>query len=231
MAKELTHRSDELVALGWSQEDVARYAELWEYRQRWGAINLERDDRQFLRKAETVLPKISTGKVSVKKPLKEKSYYRWLSLFLEAMNKAESSFHLEDGDRGVWPILLEEELRTLDYYQPVLGLPDTLKAKAFVPIREQIAARGTNFSDENSKSFEFDFQAPLNDLNTEQKGKWRPLRDDKFIDETNYIVLKASKADAFREEVRSEIVKLIKETFPSLADTDKPDPPSEWIQE
>ena len=52
MAKELTHRADELAGLGWSAEDVNRYAELWEYRQRWGAMNLEREDRLFLRKAE-----------------------------------------------------------------------------------------------------------------------------------------------------------------------------------
>ena len=46
------NRAEELKALGWTAEDVRKYEELWEYRQRWGAINLERDDRVFLRKAE-----------------------------------------------------------------------------------------------------------------------------------------------------------------------------------
>ena len=55
MTKETTHRGTELRKLGWSIEDVARYTELWEYRQRWGAMNLERDDRLFLRRAEAVL--------------------------------------------------------------------------------------------------------------------------------------------------------------------------------
>jgi len=49
LAKELTHRADELKTLGWSTDEVARYAELWDYRQRWGAMNLEREDRLFLR--------------------------------------------------------------------------------------------------------------------------------------------------------------------------------------
>ncbi len=231
MAKESTHRADELKALGWSPEDTSRYTELWEYRQRWGAINLEREDRLFLRKAEAQLPKITTGKASVKKPIKEKSYYRWLSLYLDAMNRAEVKFHLKEGDHGVWPILLEEELRTLDYYQPVLGLPDTLKAKAFIPIREEIVSRGTAFSESNPQTFEFDFQSPLNDLTPDEKSKWRPLRDEKFSNETNYLVLEASKVEAFRKKVRLEIVKLIKETLPSLADTDKPEPPNEWIQD
>ena len=36
MAQELSHRGDELKGLGWNGPDVARYIELWEYRQRWG---------------------------------------------------------------------------------------------------------------------------------------------------------------------------------------------------
>ena len=49
--KETSHRGDELKGLGWSEAEVVRYVELWEYRQRWGAMNLEREDRLFLRKA------------------------------------------------------------------------------------------------------------------------------------------------------------------------------------
>jgi len=56
LKKELSHRSHELKALGWNQEDLSRYEDLWEYSQRWGLINLEREDRQFLKKAEKLLP-------------------------------------------------------------------------------------------------------------------------------------------------------------------------------
>jgi len=48
-------RGDELRAQGWGEEDVRRYEQLWEYRRRWGSINLERIERQFLRKAESEL--------------------------------------------------------------------------------------------------------------------------------------------------------------------------------
>ena len=50
MNKELSHRSHELKSLGWNQEDLSRYEDLWDYSQRWGLINLEREDRQFLKK-------------------------------------------------------------------------------------------------------------------------------------------------------------------------------------
>ena len=54
MVKEEGSRAEELRALGWSAEEVRTYEELWEYRQRWGAINLEPEERQLLRKAEAL---------------------------------------------------------------------------------------------------------------------------------------------------------------------------------
>ena len=70
MAQELTHRAEELKQLGWNQEDLYKYIELWDYRQRWGSINLEREDRQFLRKAESLLPEISKTKFLLKNHLR-----------------------------------------------------------------------------------------------------------------------------------------------------------------
>ena len=64
--KETSHRGDELKGLGWSEAEVVRYVELWEYRQRWGAMNLEREDRLFLRKAENALPNILSGRAAAK---------------------------------------------------------------------------------------------------------------------------------------------------------------------
>ena len=86
MKKELTHRSHELKALGWNQEDLTRYEDLWDYSQRWGLINLEREDRQFLKRAEKLLPKIQNKKISVKKTIEEKSYYLWLNFYLDEIN-------------------------------------------------------------------------------------------------------------------------------------------------
>ena len=171
MSKETSHRGDELKGLGWSEADVARYVELWEYRQRWGAMNLEREDRLFLRKAEKALPAIVTGRAAAKKPIKDKTYYRWLRFHLDAMTEAEAGMGLGDGERGAWPVLLEAELRLLDHYEPVLGLPDTLKAKALSPVREKLTAQ----------------------------------------------------VAGFRSEAHRDIQAVIRSTFPSLAETDKPE--------
>ncbi len=232
MAKESTHRADELKDLGWSSDDLARYTELWDYRQRWGAINLEREDRQFLKKAEAVLPKIVVGKASVKKPIQEKSYYRWLRFYLEAMDKSESSFSLAKGQRGIWPILLEEELRALEYFEPVLGLPDTIKAKGFDPIREEIIRNVTSGPlEEQVELHKFDFSEPLEVLKAKESTKWRPLREGLESNQNDYPVLKANAVESFRKEVRLQLIKLIRDTLPSLSDTDKPEPPDDWSRE
>ncbi|WP_320667983.1 hypothetical protein [Prochlorococcus sp. MIT 1307] len=231
MVKETTHRADELKKLGWSNDDIARYIELWDYRQRWGAINLERDDRLFLRKAEAALPAITTGKVSVKKPTQDKSYYRRLKFFLDAMNLAETKLDLPPGSRGVWPILLEEELRALDYYEPVLGLPDTIKAKALEPIREEIIGRSSKLESVNLQICDFDFTTPLEDLKAKQVTSWKPLREGVSREDQYYPVLSEEAVSNFREEVRLQILSLIREILPSLSDTKKPEPPDDWSRE
>ncbi len=224
MAKESTHRANELIEQGWSKDDVARYSELWDYRQRWGAINLEREDRLFLRKAEAALPKIVSSKASIKKPIQEKSYYRWLSLYLDAMNNAESSFGLIDGHRGAWPIVLEEELRALDYYEPVLGLPDTIKARALVAIREELIQSTKTPADSQS----FDFEAPIEDLKKTAATNWRYLRDGDLSKDKSYPILDSKEAVSFRDEIRTKLTVLVRELFPSLAETDRPAPPDNW---
>ena len=222
MPKETSHRGDELKGLGWPDLDVARYVELWEYRQRWGAMNLEREDRLFLRKAEAALPALATGKAATKKSTQEKSYYRWLRFHLDAMTEAEAAMALNEGDRGAWPILLEEELRLLDHYEPVLGLPDTLKAKAFDSFRTQMTAQAAALPADQMQSRSYDFQAALIALKEKENSKWRHLIEDGG--DQPYPVLVGSTAESFRNEVRSQLTPLLRQTLPSLADSEKPEP-------
>ena len=230
--KELTHRGNELKELGWSLDDVQRYIDLWDYRQRWGAINLEREDRQFLRKAEGALPVINKNKSSsVKKPLKEKSYYRWLLFYLKDMKEAEANYKISKGSRGLWSVLLEEELKILDYYEPVLGLPDTLKAKKLIPLREELVSKSIIEFAENivTNEFEFDFVTPLKELKGKQSNNWKDLREGFVSEEKQYPVIGPEKLENFRELVRKELIEFVLDNFPSLAETEKPVLPHKTI--
>jgi len=216
------HRSGELKELGWSPEDCRKYEELWEYRHRWGAINLEREDRIFLRKAEAALPKIVTGKAE-KKKLQDKSYYRWLAFYRDAMATSDSAAGLGESEVAAWPILLQEELRAIDYYQPVLGLPDTLKAKELIAVREQLASKAAAAG----RVAQFGFVDVLEELKRNEKTSWKPLRGD-GNSETSYPVLPADAAEAFRQEARSTLTASIRELFLSLKDSDKEPPAADW---
>jgi hypothetical protein len=221
VVKDESSRTEELQALGWSAEDLRRYEELWEYRQRWGAINLEPEDRAFLRKAEALLPKRQKGKSAQKKTLQEKSHYRWLALHRDAMAASPAEQQLAEGEIGAWRVLLEEELAVLDHYQPVLGLPDTLKARTLQERREAwIAAL-----EETASSLSFDFQAPVAELKARESTSWKPLRGEANSDQS-YPVLTAEAARSFRASIRQELAAAIRESFPSLQDSDKPAPPS-----
>ncbi|MCP9773668.1 hypothetical protein KBY66_13780 [Synechococcus sp. Tobar12-5m-g] len=226
MSKDQESRAGELKTLGWPAEAVSRYERLWEYRQRWGAINLEPEEREFLRKAEGELPKqAASGQGgSQKKTTQQKSHYRWLAFYLAAMTTPGAVAGLEDGEVGAWPIILEEELRALDYYEPVLGLPDTHKAKAFTAAREQWASEAAALG----HTLAFDFNTPLEALKQAEKTSWKPLRSDGAPGLKEYPVLPAEAAVSFRGTVRRSLVALVRDTFPSLSGTDKPDPPDDW---
>ncbi len=212
MIKDEISRAEELQALGWPAEDVRRYAELWEYRHRWGAINLEPEDRAFLRRAEAALPKRSaTGKGAQKKSIQEKSHYRWLATYRDAMEAAAAGQQLAEGEQGAWPVLLSEELRLLEELQPVLGLPDTLKARELVALRESLvgAVAGT------TRMLSFDFLAPLEQLSTAERGSWKPLRGDASSD-SSYPVLAADAVEPFRGQVNGTLGAWMRSNLPSL---------------
>jgi hypothetical protein len=218
VAKDETSRGEELRALGWTAEEVRQYEELWEYRQRWGAINLEPEDRVFLRRAEAALPKrLAHGKGSLKKTLQQKSHYRWLSFYRDAMLASADGLGLQPEEEAAWVILLEEELRALDHYEPVLGLPDTLKAKDLVPAREAWIGEAA----QQGRVLSFDFDAPLEALKQQESTSWKPLRSEGA---RTYPVLAGEAAAAFRTKVGREVAEQIRATFPSLKDSDKPAP-------
>ncbi|MEB3271676.1 MAG: hypothetical protein VKJ44_08520 [Synechococcus sp.] len=221
MVKEEGSRAQELRALGWSAEEVRSYEELWEYRQRWGAINLEPEERQLLRRAEALLPRRQTGRAAQRKTIREKSHYRWLDHHLRALRSSAPETTLAPAEAGAWPVLLEEELRALRYYEPVLGLPDSLRLKLFLPERERWAAQAVGLG----RSLEHDFSADLADRPADG-ARWKPLRGDATA--TDYPVLPAEAVAAYRQGLRREICAFTRSTYPSLADSSKPEPPDDW---
>ena len=217
MNKETTHRSYELKAIGWNSEDISRYEELWEYSQRWGLINLEREDRQFLKKAEKLIPKLQPKKNSNKKSIEEKSYYLWLNFYLEKINKFNDS-NLPSEMISVWEILIKEEIQILKKHSPTMGLPDTLKAKDLYKVRKELLQKSfINFKATNSKKL-FDFDLVENSTNLEISKSWKSLIENDPEQKDSFPLINKKDAEQFKNDVNSDIEKFMIDNYPSLKD-------------
>ncbi|ABM71916.1 conserved hypothetical protein [Prochlorococcus marinus str. MIT 9515] len=215
MNKELTHRSHELKALGWSQEDLSRYEDLWDYSQRWGLINLEREDRQFLKKAEKLLPKIQNKKASIKKSIEEKSYYLWLNFYLEEIQIFNESY-LPEKQVSVWTLMIEEELKLLKELQPVMGLTDTLKAKNLFTIRKQLIQKAYNKYGAKNNKEPFDFSEILNKSEKDLSKSWKSITEKDTEANQTFPIIDSKKIDAFRTDINKDLKSFMRENYPSL---------------
>ena len=215
MNKELSHRSHELKALGWNQEDLSRYEDLWDYSQRWGLINLEREDRQFLKKAEKLLPKIQNKKASVKKSIEEKSYYLWLNFYLEEIKIFNESY-VPKKQVSVWTLLIEEELKLLKELQPVMGLPDTLKAKKLFVNRKQIIEKAFNEYDAQNNNEPFDFINIFNKSEKDVSKSWKSIIDKDPAANDSFPIVDSKNAEDLRSEINEDLKSFMKANYPSL---------------
>ena len=217
MNKELSHRSHELKALGWNQDDLSRYEDLWDYSQRWGLINLEREDRQFLKKAEKLLPKIQNKKTSVKKNIEEKSYFLWLRFYLDEISTFSKS-NLPKNKYSVWTLLIEEEMKLLKELQPVMGLPDTLKAKNLFENRKILINKAlTEYSAKNNvKVFNFDEVLEKSEKNLGKN--WKSIAEKDPEANKNFPVIDIKNVENLRTEIYKDLNLFMKQNYPSLKD-------------
>ena len=215
MKKESSHRSHELKALGWNQDEIIRYEELFEYSQRWGLANLEREDRQFLKKAEKILPKKQLKKTSIKKSVEEKSYYKWLRFYLDRVIEFDKATFSSEFI-SVWQIMLEKEIQILEQLQPVLGLPDIIKAKEISSIRSlliELAIKNYK-AISNDKTFEFSSLLSTSDQNISKS--WKSIIERNPDENKRYLLLAKKDEDGFRNDVHEKLESFMKKEFPSL---------------
>ena len=218
MKKELSHRSHELKALGWNQEELTRYEDLWDYSQRWGLINLEREDRQFLKKAEKLLPKIQNKKISVKKTIEEKSYFLWLNFYLNKLNKF-SDLYVPKDMFSVWEMMIEEELNLLKKYNPVMGLPDVIQAKELYKVRAILLQNSfLNYEAKNCDRL-FDFDIEKISLEEDVIGKsWKSLIESDSSQKDQFPLLNQKNAEEMRIEILKNLEGFMISNYPSLKD-------------
>ena len=218
MNKESSHRSHELKAIGWNIEDVTRYEELWDYSQRWGLINLEREDRQFLKKAEKLIPKIQPKKTSNKKSIEEKSYFLWLNFYLNKLNTF-SNLYVPKDMFSVWVMIIDEELNLLRKYNPVMGLPDAIKAKELYKVRAILVENSfKNYEAKNCDTF-FDFDIEKISSEEDVIGKsWKSLIECDPSQKDKFPLINKKNAENLKIEILKNLEEFMISNYPSLKD-------------
>jgi len=215
--KDEVNREEELKELGWSPEDLRRYAELWEYRKRWGAANLEREERIFLKKADNALPALTKkrgGSAADVKQVEEKLHYKWIELYKIAIQRAEQAAQIPDGHEGAWTIVLDEELKALKEYQPRLDMRDTLNRKSFDSFRAAWLEEAAQLGQLQALDVEIQLAALKLELQKEWRSSWdKPGRREA----KQFPVLPAEQAAQFRLKVSEETRRLTRELYPSVA--------------
>ena len=120
-------------------------------------------------------------------------------------------------------------MRALDYFQPVLGLPDTLKSKLLIPFRENLVSSFLDEFKENIQFYNVDFDKLLISANPEKSKVWKPLREGVTESKTTYPVLDSYAVPICKKSIRKETVQMIRITFPSLVNKDIVSPSDDWI--
>ena len=105
---------------------------------------------------------------------------------------------------------------------------NTLKAKALDAVRSEMAADAVSLASDGGSLQQYDFKAPLDALKAQENNRWRHLLDQDGSQP--YPVLSGATATSFRQQVRTRLGALVRETLPSLADTEKPVPADDWAR-
>jgi len=207
-----------LKSIGWNIEDITRYEELWEYSQRWGLINLEREDRQFLKKAEKLIPKLQPKKTSSKKSIEEKSYYLWLNFYLNKL-KTFSNLYVPKDMFSVWELMIEEELNLLKKYNPVMGLPDSIKAKELHKVRKILVENSFNNYEAKNCDTLFDFDIEKISSEEEVIGKsWKSLIESDSSQKDQFPLVNKKNMEDLKIQILENIEEFMIINYPSLKD-------------
>jgi hypothetical protein len=204
---------------GYTETQIERYTKCLRSK-REGALTIS--DRRFYlaaqgaaRKAavalEQALKAAQTRKVSGRQPVETKLHYRWLATELEV---ARGMIELAPGEVSGLVIILEEYLRAMSKYQPVLDQIDTSKRHRFCEIERQLLQIAVSLG----RVGILDAEEYQNQLRNVFADSWSPSWEMYY---STKCALNAIFSDAeeleFQTLVRAEMERAVREIYPSVA--------------
>jgi hypothetical protein len=183
----------------------------------YGLLNVfeDRADRLRYRAVEAALaaPKVTKKAKGVggKKDVQTKLHYRWSAFEAQTLKEMVDTL---PGEVSAFAIIREEVCNALVKYQPVLGMVDTSKRRAFAPVEMLLLDDAVKIG----RVANLDRVAWCDATAAEFPEDWNV----KFL--TNTVknpaalgaVIPAAEADAYRAKVRADIDATTREVYPSV---------------
>ena len=151
------------------------------------------------------------------KRIEEKSYYLWLNFYLNKL-KTFSNSNVPTDMLSVWEIMIEEELNLLKKLNPVMGLPDTLKAKELHKVRGILVQNSFNNYEAQNCDTLFDFEIERNSEDEVIGKSWKSLIENDSSQKDKFPILDKKNADKLRIEILKNLEEFMISNYPSLKD-------------
>jgi len=203
---------------GYTETQIDRYAKCLK-RKKAGTLTIA--DRRFYlaaqgaaRKAEgdieQAIRAAQTRKVTGRQPVETKGHYRWVAADLEIVRELVDT---TSGEVSALVIILEEYLRAMSKYQPILNQIDTTKRGAMAPIETELMTLAASLG----RVTPLDSATLINRLQATFPDTWKPSWETYYTSRSNLnAVFSDTEELEYRAVVRAEMERAVREIYPSV---------------
>ena len=150
-----------------------------------------------------------------KKNIEEKSYYLWLNFYLDEINIFSNS-NLPKNKYSVWTLLIEEEIKLLKELQPVLGLPDTIKAKNLFENRKELINKAFSEFEAKNNDKVFNFENVLKNSEKNVGKNWKSITENHPEANKTFPIIDSANIEKLRSAIKEDLSLYMKDNYPSL---------------
>jgi len=112
--------------------------------------------------------------------------------------------------------IIEEELKLLKELQPVMGLPDSLKAKNLFENRKELIKKAFREFDAKNNDKCFNFDEVLNNSEKDVGKNWKSITEKDPEANKIFPIIETANIDKFRFAIKEDLSTYMKDNYPSL---------------
>ncbi len=110
----------------------------------------------------------------------------------------------------------EEEINFLKELQPVMGLPDTLKAKNLFEKRKNLINKAFSEFDAKDNGKVFNFDEVLKNSEKDVGKNWKSITEKDPEANTTFPIIDSANIEKLRSAIKEDLSLYMKENYPSL---------------